>query len=265
MIKLTFSGWFECRLATDFDPADEPRGVSGFTYAVAGEPDLDRIIRTTPAGTVARRPGPQVGVAVRRVEIDGHEEPTHVLRGAPIVLLDRPAFEGRNGLAAEDTEEPIFPFHLLIEKENVRLRREFRDLQTNQYKFLRSTGLVPDVGVLAESGYGDPAAYTAARTAAIQAILADTAHPPTTTQRVALEARLLHLARFGVGPVPPVVGLQYHYVLEGPWVEVRDPQKKLRTAVDLGPWVVDLWAGCWDIDALCGYMKGTLLAPSNPY
>lgn len=264
MIKLTFSGWFECRLATDPDPADEPRGVSGWTYAVAGEPDLDRRLRTTPAEAVKRRPGQQIGVTVRRVEIDGKDETNHVLRGAPIVLVDA-GFEGRNGLATLATEEPIFPFHLLIEKDHVRLRREDRDLRTNEFRFQRSAGVLFDPGALAESGIGDPDTFVARRIAAIEALLGDSHANLTSTQRIALEARHAQLRRRGNGPVPLPFGVRYHNVLEGPWVEVRDPHKKLKAAVDLGPWIVDLWLGCWDADALCGYLKGTLLAPSNPY
>ena len=66
MIEIHFEGWFECRLATDPDPTDEPRGVSGWTYALAGEPDLDRIIRTQPMGTVSRRFGPNPRCRLRR-------------------------------------------------------------------------------------------------------------------------------------------------------------------------------------------------------
>ena len=44
MIEVRYSGWFQCRLATDPDPYDEPRGVSGYLHAYVGEPDLDRRI-----------------------------------------------------------------------------------------------------------------------------------------------------------------------------------------------------------------------------
>ena len=43
MLVIEFNGWFQCRLATDPDPYDEPRGVSGYVHAYAGEPDLDRL------------------------------------------------------------------------------------------------------------------------------------------------------------------------------------------------------------------------------
>ncbi|HWU89611.1 MAG TPA: hypothetical protein VN253_20255 [Kofleriaceae bacterium] len=264
MIKLTFSGWFECRLSTDPDPTDEPRGVSGWTYAVVGEPDFDRVIRTMPAEAVKRRPGQSIGVTVRRVELDGKEDVSHVLRGAPFVLLDGASFEGRNTLANPATEEPIFPFHLLIEKEGVRLRREYRDLQTGELRIQRAAGVLFDPAALAESGVGDPDTFVARRIGAIEALLGDPRAGLTSTQRIALEARRGQLQRRGNGPVPLPFGMKYHYVLEGPWVEVRDPQRKLKATVDLGPWIIDLWLGCWDADALCGYLKGTLIAPSTP-
>src|SRR5688500_5259039 len=37
---LTFRGWFQARLPTDPDPFDEPRGISGYAWALPGEPDL---------------------------------------------------------------------------------------------------------------------------------------------------------------------------------------------------------------------------------
>ncbi|GAA0877251.1 hypothetical protein GCM10009119_02190 [Algoriphagus jejuensis] len=40
-LSILFDGYFQCRLATDPDPSNEQRGVSGFTYSVAGETLLD--------------------------------------------------------------------------------------------------------------------------------------------------------------------------------------------------------------------------------
>src|SRR5829696_4122045 len=119
MLTLHFEGWLECRLATDPDPTDEPRGVSGWTFAVAGEPDLDRTLRLQPEGAVNRRFGPTVGVAVRRVELFGEDVPDHRLVGATVELLDGPVFEGRNGISAEDAEEPIVPFHPRIRQAGI--------------------------------------------------------------------------------------------------------------------------------------------------
>lgn len=260
MITIGFSGWFECRLATDPDPSDEPRGVSGWTYAVAGERDLDRVIRTQPEGAVSRIPGPGIGVAVRTVEIDGHPNPQHFLIGASFELLNNPVFEGRNGLASEDTEEPIYPFHLRVVKHDVVIRREFRDLQTGDWRFERSAGITADPPILAEAGIGDPESYLEARRDALTQALQNAT---TDTEKIALETRLKHLSRRGFGLVPLFVGLRYHYVLDGPWAEVRDPFIKLKRRVQFSPWIVDLWVGCWDADALCGYMKGSVILASR--
>jgi len=40
-LSISFDGFFQCRLATDPDPSNEQRGLSGFTYSVAGETLLD--------------------------------------------------------------------------------------------------------------------------------------------------------------------------------------------------------------------------------
>lgn len=43
-LNISFDGYFLCRLATDPDPSNEQRGVSGFTYSVAGETLLNPAI-----------------------------------------------------------------------------------------------------------------------------------------------------------------------------------------------------------------------------
>lgn len=113
MIRLHFGGWFQCRLATDPDPHDERRGVSGYVHAYADEPDLDRIIHWQRPSFV-RSEAPELGVVVRRVTLDDVENSGHPLVGAMVSLLDEPKFEGRNGVIADDGEEPIYPFRLQV-------------------------------------------------------------------------------------------------------------------------------------------------------
>ncbi|MBL9117281.1 MAG: hypothetical protein JNJ83_19900 [Verrucomicrobiaceae bacterium] len=48
VIDIDFEGFFLCRLATDPDPSLEERGISGFTYAVAGESLLNPAIFCQP-------------------------------------------------------------------------------------------------------------------------------------------------------------------------------------------------------------------------
>src|SRR5262249_14585732 len=125
-VWIKFAGWFQCRLATDPDPCDEPRGVSGYVRAVAGEPDLDRIIRLQPKGTTPRSHCPALGVSVVAVFGDARHAPaSHPLLGATVELLDDPKFEGRNHILAEDGVEAIVPCHLRIRKGRFVAQRKF--------------------------------------------------------------------------------------------------------------------------------------------
>lgn len=261
MIQLDFEGWFQCRLATDPDPTDEPRGVSGWTFALAGEPDLDRIIYTQPSGkTVQRRFGPTVGVRISTVHVDGQMQGGHPLLNAPIELLGAPVFEGRNGLASEDTEEPIFPFHIRISHSTVLIEREFRDIRTSDWRFERSQGTSVNRDALARAGIGTPEAYVQTRMDNLSNALKT---EQDELEKVRLEARLKHIKQRRLGPVPLFVGLRYRYVLDGPWVTFKDPRKVLGLEIDSTPWIADLWVGCWDADLLCGYMIGSLICASR--
>ena len=63
---LTFSGWVQCRMATDPDPTNDPRGVSGYSFAIPGEPDMDRIIYfQNRKGVIQRSFCPEVGVNIQ--------------------------------------------------------------------------------------------------------------------------------------------------------------------------------------------------------
>src|ERR671932_686177 len=133
MLNLNFEGWFQCRLATDPDPSDEPRGVSGWTFALAGEPDLDRVLRLQPHGAVPRVLSPPIGVFVTEVHVDGRKVARHALHGAAVDLLDNPVFDGRNGLGAEDGLEPILPFHLQVSGNEVTLARRHTNPDSGEW------------------------------------------------------------------------------------------------------------------------------------
>jgi hypothetical protein len=98
-LELGFEGFFMCRIATDPDPTNERRGMSGYTMALADEAPLDQVIRLQmdidqqhddtilrdPALQVLRsqevgrlfrdHPGerPALGVFVNQVRFDGEE------------------------------------------------------------------------------------------------------------------------------------------------------------------------------------------------
>src|SRR5258705_282393 len=96
MHSIHFQGYFQCRLATDPDAFDDPRGRFGWTFAYDGQPDLDRVIRLKDP-IAPRSHSPQVGVRV--VDVGG--DTAHLLVGADVELLENAKFEGRNGSIAQ--------------------------------------------------------------------------------------------------------------------------------------------------------------------
>lgn len=135
-----FEGYFMCRIATDPDPTNETRGMSGYTMALSIECDLDQVIRLQvndeqfleknlrhPAQEIGLDKKLKEGVQVRSVTFDG--KPWHnegVLKGAKVSLLDRdlpfkgPTFESRNNITGSDDTMSfvIDPFHLQISKDD---------------------------------------------------------------------------------------------------------------------------------------------------
>jgi len=126
---LFFKGWAQCRLATDPDPDYEPRGVSGYTFALAGEPDMDRIINFQDRkGVINRSFGPKVGVNVTggyyyktkgrggHVQFEDRKpiEEGHPLFGADIDLLGSPTFTSHNSILVYNGYGIVDPFHLEV-------------------------------------------------------------------------------------------------------------------------------------------------------
>src|ERR687889_765554 len=99
MLRLEFEGYFQMRMATDPDPTDEKRGVSGYTFALAGEPDFDVKIHFQPdeKGVWQREFGPshkivpRVGVTVRRATRNGQAAAD--LIGAQVSFVDAQILE----------------------------------------------------------------------------------------------------------------------------------------------------------------------------
>jgi hypothetical protein len=282
MITLNFEGWFQCRLATDPDPSDEPRGVSGWTFAVAGEEDLDRVIRLQQPVS-PRSPGPgfpesKVGVVVRSVTVDEQRIPDHPLVGSQVELLDGPKFEGRNGIVAEDAAEAIDPFHLRITGGDVTLRR--KDLLDPQSPERKIHDVDPSVlkrrqpveGEAAEraeiadaTGVMDYVGYRQERKEKLEADLEGVGDP---VLRAALRKRIADLKEslekrdIRVGILG--ASLVYRFAIRGPAEVVGDRDVLGGIIGTLPPWPIEFWAGGWDADALCGYVRGRLQVPFRP-
>lgn len=270
-LVLSFEGFVQIRLATDPDPCDEPRGISGWTFAVAGEPDMDRqiVLQEDDPRRVARQPGPTVGVTVRKVTVNGREAATHPLLGARVEMLDSPRFEGRNWIIADDGNEPIDPFHVKISSGQLVLEKEdqITDAKGKVVPFFRAdpeliqrrkpVGLVDSKEVLAAIGVKDPRKWRQARQQQLQAMLPSA----TGTARTALEKRIRDLSIGGPAIGTVGFGMQYQFPMQGPGT-VSDPTNALGSKVDAkADWPVQVWVGGWDADALCAYMRGSLTIP----
>jgi hypothetical protein len=143
LLTIGFEGYFMCRLATDPDPTNETRGMSGYTMALSTEQALDYVIRLQASPDfVAKnlRPpahdmGIQIGVDIKSVAYDGKPWPGHPLEGASVRLKGRdepaagPTFESRNNITGSDDNFAfvIDPFHLYIESRDRSLSIEAQD------------------------------------------------------------------------------------------------------------------------------------------
>lgn len=126
-MTLEIGGYVQCRLATDPDPTDERRGVSGYTFALPGEPDLDWTIHTQQGPGVIQRLGVErvVGVQVQG-GLCGNEPIAkgHPLHGAPVFLEDNPRFEERNYVVTRQQFGVVAPFKLRIKGDGIEIFRQ---------------------------------------------------------------------------------------------------------------------------------------------
>jgi hypothetical protein len=268
MLRLRFGGWFQCRLATDPDPADEPRGVSGSIKALPSEPDLDRIIRLQPPA-FRRSHTPQVGVEVREVRLDGELLRRHSLAGASVNLMGDPVFKGENGVVAEDGKEPIVPFVLRVATERVSLTRACPDAPAYTefpYPGLQAVGIVPAPGRIADAtGIDDFQRHLDERVTKLEEDK-EKEQDPTPLENIRRRIAILTEVD-GRGQRTSTrffgVTLPYFIPLAGEG-SVEDPDGRLAEQINLErPWTAEFWMGGWDPDAMCAFMQGHLSVPTR--
>ena len=270
LVVLSFTGFMQVRLATNPDPTDEPRGVSGYTFALPGEPDLDRLLRTSNP-VAPRTHAPPIGMHVTRVAVDGTLAAAHPLLGASFDLLGAAKFESVNEVMMEQGTEALEPFDVQLAKGAFRFqRRAYLDparpdltVYTAPRALLepRRATATMTTDMLAEAyGTTDPVAFRKERLAVLQRDLATTTDP---TARAALARRISELEitdpqdrRF--------YAMQFverrHYDLNGPTALV-DPDGCLAgLALDV-TYPCDIAMGAWDADTLSFYATGSLSLP----
>jgi hypothetical protein len=265
MLSIDFAGWVSCRLATDPDPFDDPRGtLSSFQqFAFAGEPDLDRVIRFHRPPFVRSHTWP-VGVTVRRVRNDGVEDTAHPLAGAEVDLLDDPVLEGRNGAVAGDVREPINPVHLQVRRGTDAVSRAVvpRDPDYPFPDLMPLPGMpIPLSQIVAATGLSALVPSWQERLAKLEAELA--AAPMA--DRPGLEERIALLRGNLASPGGGLAGMfranmQWRLALDGP---IQGDPAALFGAVDLAAldWTVAFWFGGYDTDAQMFFCEGTLGVP----
>ncbi|MGH3003047.1 MAG: hypothetical protein ACRDM1_10390 [Gaiellaceae bacterium] len=291
MLHVEFRGWWQMRMALDPDPNDEPRGISGPTVVVPGEPDFDGVIRLNDPVCPRYPHEHDVGVTVYEVTIDDPNArnglrvlPDNPLVGAKVDFVDRATY-GERGFVVLYQKMPVEPFHLELAGDGVKLRVD--DLWdptrpqltyaevASQYPGLlerRSIAVQPQSPLVADvTGIVDYAEYRRTRRAELATLLLKTTDPE---RRAALELRIRMLEKDElvkgnqglVGltvPAQQFLGLCgfYAFPIQGvPHVE--DPGHKLGGLVGTSqPWSVSFWMGGYDVDSLIGYMMGTLTVP----
>lgn len=292
MLILNFEGYFQMRMATDPDPTDDKRGVSGYTFALAGEPDLDAKIHLQPneEGVWERRfgpkGGPKVGVTVRSATRNGTAVPELV--GTRVAFVDAQILE-HNGILVRNDYFIIQPFRvrllraddetILLERvdwlnpENPAMpendatatmltRRQAKKFTGNSQAVADATGLESPANVAL-------IANRLERRRSLQELLKTTKDP---TEIAALESRIEQLAiverwwelsaNVGQNRVINRRAAQLALQLDGWNVDMNgDVAVNVLDAATNYPWNISFWMGGWDGDALCGYIKGTWTIP----
>lgn len=262
-MQIAYEGWFQCRLATDPDRFDHPRGELGWTFAFDGEPDLDQIIRFH-APVAPRVEGPAVGVAVRSVSLDRTPQPASPLVGARVDLIDDAVFAGRNGEIAPSAREPIVPFHIKISTPaGLVLQKDDPIDLTSLIEIVRrqpTGGQRDDPEVLAATGVNDYQAFRRNRQDGLEQLHQSEQDP---VARNRLQQRINELEN-GLDAGSDIrfwilgFRLDWQHTLRGA-MQSTDPAGQLPAAPQAGvDWTIRHWMGGWDADSLCAFTRGVL-------
>jgi hypothetical protein len=285
------------RMATDPDPPDEPRGLSGYTFALAGEPDLDNLLHLQPdeEGVCERRFGvkpsasdPRVGVTVRQAK--RFDQKTLVYKEAPEYLGARVSFVKaqlveRNGIVIRNDLFAIDPLRVQVQKKRGALvldREDFLDPDNPELPITQATsamlsrrqpqGLTDNsVEVAKATGLPDASDDTCIQNRIIrqrnlEELLKRTRNP---VERAALETRIsqLNILRqwWNLSEKGKPIDRRAHQLtLQGyGWsIDINGPVHANKIGADENTtWPLSFWMGGWDGDALCAYISGYLSIP----
>jgi|GEM_PF-629995 len=285
---LEYEGWVQSRQATDPDPSNEPRGVSGYTFALPGEPDFDQSIyfQNDKNKVVLRSFCPQIGVKVSggyAYETEGEEQHTqfvskprricegHPMYAARVKLLGKPIFDSRNSTLLYNGFGIINPFNLEIRGDDFSISRRFfvdpenptdhlEDIPLEQLTCysMANTAFMGSARILELSGVLNPSAWRNRRQKCLEVELAEEQDKEIRdlNKIAALEKRIVELKKNDPNnrrTAQMSTEAMVKYPLNSKFALVNGVK------VPVGPeWPQELWMGGWDADALSFYVKGTV-------
>jgi len=299
MLKLLFEGYYQMRMATDPDPPDDPRGMSGYTFALPGEPDFDRKLHFQADEKGAHQriyglpgtKGPQIGVKVTEAVENG--KPRADLKGARVRFVDAELVE-RNGVIVRNDLFAIDPLRVRIEKADTgealldrvdllsgdptKPHLSIVDATAPQIKRRQLQGGFTDgswkVALATGMASPDDAALLANRKERQRNLIAlrETIDPKKQpgeysglTTRITQLDILSQWWNLSVLPRPLPLdrrAKQLALLADGWNVDMNGPVLANKVGADEKKfWNVSFWMGGWDGDALCGYVQGELNVP----
>ena len=298
MLTINFEGYFQMRMATDPDPSDEPRGLSGYTFALPGEPDLDRVLHFQPdePGVVQRvygcpgAIGPEIGVTVRsanqgnvpRPDLIGAQvsfpnaelvERNGVLIREDFFVIDPLRVQIRKGgvllLDREDILNPDNPGAPLIEAESRQLiRRQPKGFKSNSWEVVRATAQTAKLPNPSDEAL---IANRIERQKQLKALRETITGEDTTAanMRAALDTRIeqLDILRqwWNLSQCSKPIdrrAAQLALLCYGWEIHLNGPVHANQLGAAGEPnWPLSFWMGGWDGDALCAYVQGELQVP----
>ena len=301
-LRIMFEGYWQCRQATDPDPSDEPRGVSGYTFAVGHENDLDQVIhlqREEIPDVDFREPhGREFGVHVTGAEIVGADGAPKSLdaevgRGAKVYLRPSqcnagklPKFELRNEIIFHKLQGiimPICPFNMEIAGDGWRLRREdpldMTDTSLEVWQMVEgyerrspqgfnmvSDEVVKAIGIDPTPDYQTAFSnYFQRRKQWLELKLAETTDP---VEAEGLKTRIWAIDFFSQDRrIESRLGLQaiWDFDIRGEDPNITGAERYFGGEIDTKEfWRTHFWMGGFDGDLMRGYMRGYLEVPFLP-
>lgn len=286
---LHFEGWAQGRMPTDPDPSYEPRGVSGYSFALPGEPDMDRIIYfQNKKGVIPRSYTPEVGVYVT-----GGTEFTTTGEGGEVSFIDKqkitkghPLFNAKvdlkkNAVFVSENSTVIYngfgvmnPFIFSVEGKGKSFERRFyadpadpKD-KVEEYDidtltpYMLNTVFMDSVQLMSDGAILNRTAYRNERKSNLEAELKHVQEqsdqePKNKNLKIKIAALNKRIAELNMNDPENrrtrQIGTQtlINYPLNA--VDAKVDKKAVKPSED---WPITMWFGAWDADSLCFFVNG---------